>query len=264
MNFNVKYLFTIFLWLLLQGPAFSAHIDEPLNTEIPATPPRERVFIQLETSWERFKKEGVNLDQIAIPLSFEFGLSEKEQFNLELTSSPLERKLAEEDTSPLILTNKSAVSEISIGYKQRFLNETKRMPDMAFEIEFAPIAERGNAVEAKALLIMGKILSPKWRIYTNIGYKYEKEKGEPITHTIVSNFTPVYTLVPEKLHLLLEVNKEISFHGSRGGRTKTQIVPEAIWVPWPSHRTALKFGIPIGITKNNLEYGVQLAISRLF
>lgn len=143
------------LVLIFSDQVFAAHILEPLGTEIAATTPRGRVFGQAIYDYSR-EENSTTKNTHLLPIEFEIGVGERSQLSLEG-----ETLLRQEETGA---ARKSGVQEIGIGIKHRFWDETRLLPDAAFEAEFVPsIGLKGNEHGVKGTFIFSKNLHPQIR-----------------------------------------------------------------------------------------------------
>lgn len=249
--------FLIIMVLFMTDQALAAHILEPLGTEIAATPPRGRMFGQANYEYSRENDVRSHL----MPVEFEIGLGERTQLNLEgeillreeITDAPRER----------------GVEEIGFGVKHRFLDETQRLPDAAFEAEFSPsVGLTGNAHALKGVLILSKNLHPRWVVHLNGGYELETEsEGEEVVNrtTWSYNVAPMYRVVPDRLIVLAELNGLT--RPSEG--TRMTLAPEMIGVIqtetfFALQNLAFKLAVPIGLNDRSPDVGVRFGVSKLF
>jgi len=77
----VKKIVIILTLLIIAEASHAAHFLEPLNTEIAATPPRWRFFLQAIYTFFR-KENEEKIDEHLLPIEIEFGLAEKTQLIL--------------------------------------------------------------------------------------------------------------------------------------------------------------------------------------
>ncbi len=238
----------------------AAHILEPLGTEIAATPPRGRMFGQLNYEYAR-KADGGTSSTALLPIEFEIGLGERTQLNLEG-----EIVLRQEATGA---PRENGIEEIGVGVKHRFLDETGQLPDAAFEAEFSPsVGLAGNAHALKGVLILSKNLHPRWVVHLNGGYELETEnEGEEVVNwaTWSYNIAPMYRVIPDRLIVLAELN---GLTRSSGG-TQLTLAPEVIGVIqtetfFALQNLAFKLAVPIGLTDRSPDIGVRFGVSKLF
>lgn len=246
--------------IALAGEVLAAHILEPLGTEIAATPPRGRMFGQLNYEYARETDGGASSTHL-LPIEFEIGLGERTQINLEgeillreeITGAPRER----------------GVEEIGFGVKHRFLDETERLPDAAFEAEFSPsVGLTGNAQAMKGVLIVSKNLHPRVVVHLNLGYEVETEsEGEEVVNeaTWSYNVAPIYRVIPDRLLVLAELNGLTS----PSGGTQLTLAPEVIGVIqtetfFALQNLAFKLAVPFGLTDRSPDIGVRFGVSKLF
>lgn len=257
---------TILLFMGAAEYAWAAHIMEPLGTEIAATPPRGRMFGQVNYEYTR-EKNGTTKTTHLLPIEFEIGLGERIQLNLEGDI------LLRENTtgSPI----KSGIEEIGVGVKHRFLDETQLLPDAAFEMEYSPsIGLKGNERGIKGTLIFSKNLHPRFVVHFNGAYELETEReldvtsktDEVVNHeTWFYNVAPMFKAIPDILMVLAELNgyTEVS------GNTVLTLAPEVIVVIqtgtfFALQNMAIKLAVPFGLNGNSPEIGVKFGLSMLF
>lgn len=258
--------------------AFGAHILEPLNTEIAATTPRGRMFAQLEYDYFKFE-DGSTFKAHLLPVDFEIGVGERTQVNLEGVIV-----LREDDAG----VHESGVDELAFGVKQRFIDEGRTAPDMAFEAEYVPSAGlTGDHKAVAATLILSKNVTPKFVLHLNGGYELETARETEVETAPVGsggvdvvvgiteeahneaiwfyNVAPMFKAIPDKLMLLAEFNGRTPASGD----TTLIVVPEVIAVLQSDtflalQNVAFKLGVPFGLTDDSPDVGFQFAVSKLF
>ncbi len=258
--------------------AFGAHILEPLNTEIAATTPRGRMFGQIVYDYAKFEN-GTTVKTHLLPVEFELGIGERTQLNLEGVV------VLREDTAGV---NESGVDELAFGVKQRFLDEGRVAPDMAFEAEYVPSAGlTGNHKAVAATLILSKNVTPRFVLHVNGGYELETERETEVETAPVGsggadvvigieeeahneatwfyNVAPMIKVIPDKLMVLAEFNGRTQASGD----TVMIVVPEVIAVfqsdtNFMLQNVSFKFGVPFGLTDESPDFGLQFGISKLF
>ena len=246
--------------------AWAAHIMEPLGTEIAATPPRGRMFGQVNYEYTR-EENGTTKTTHLLPIEFEIGLGERIQLNLEgdillredITGSPRE----------------SGIEEIGVGVKHRFMDETQLLPDAAFEVEYSPsIGLKGNGRGIKGALIFSKNLHPRFVVHLNGAYELETEReldvvaqtDEVVNHATWSyNVAPMFKAIPDRLMLLAELNGSTEVSGN----TVLTLAPEVIVVIqtgtfFALQNMAIKLAVPFGLNGNSPDIGVKFGLSMLF
>jgi hypothetical protein len=246
---------------------FSAHILEPLDTEIAATPPRGRMFGQVVYEYSKEENSTTENTQL-LPVEFEIGLGERTQLNLEGETLLREDKTGNSE-------RESGVEEIAIGVKHRFLDETRVLPDVAFEAEFTPaIGLKGNEHGMKGTLILSKNLHPRFVVHLNGAYELETEREpdftggseEVVNHaTWFYNVAPMLRVIPDRLMVLAELNG----HTHASGNTELTVAPEVIGVIqtetfFTLQNLAFKLAVPIGLNDDSPDIGVRFGISKLF
>lgn len=253
-------LYLLALSIAPAGEVLAAHILEPLGTEIAATPPRGRMFGQLNYEYAR-ETDGGRRSAHLLPVEFEIGLGERTQLNLEG-----EIVLREEATGA---PRENGIEEIGVGVKHRFLDETGRLPDLAFTVDFSPtVGLKGNAQAMKGVLIVSKNLHPRVVVHLNGGYELETEReGEEVVNraTWSYNVAPMYRLIPDRLMLLAELNGLTS----PSGGTQLTLAPEVIGVIqtetfFALQNLAFKLAVPVGLTDRSPDIGVRFGVSKLF
>lgn len=257
---------TILLFMDAAEYAWAAHIMEPLGTEIAATPPRGRMFGQVNYEYTR-EKNGTTKTTHLLPIELEIGLGERIQLNLEGDI------LLREDTagSPI----EKGIEEIGVGVKHRFMDETKLLPDAAFEMEYSPsIGLKGNERGIKGTLIFSKNLHPRFVVHLNGAYELETERELDVTNrtdkvvnheTWFYNVAPMFRAIPDRLMVLVELNgyTEVS------GNTVLTLAPEVIVVIqtgtfFALQNMAIKLAVPFGLNDNSPDIGVKFGLSMLF
>jgi len=270
--FGTLILFGLFFAVTHDG--FAAHILEPLGTEIAATPPRGRMFGQVEYLYtQKDPDDGPKVNTHLLPLEFEIGVGERTQLNLEAAV------LIEEDIEG-VQGKSDGIQEMAFGLKHRFFDETETLPDAGFLVEFAPAAGlKGDEAELKTTLLFTKNLSNRFLVHLETGYLLETEReievegmvigGGPDvegegktkvenTHHFVYNVAPVFRLIPERLLLVAELNGESNF---KTHFDDIMVRPEIILV---IQELALKFAVPVGISSEADDFGFHFGISKLF
>src|SRR3990170_2866135 len=233
---------------------FAAHILEPLGTEIAATPARGRMFGQAVYEYSR-EENGTTKNTHLFPLEFEIVIGERTQLNLEG-----EILLREGETGNP--ERESGVKEIAIGVKHRFMDETRVLPDTAFEAEFAPaIGLKGNEHGVKGSLILSKNLHPRFVVHVNGAYELETEReidvtasaDEVVSHaTWFYNVAPMFRVIPDRLMILAELNG----HTRASGNTALTLAPEVIGVIqaetfFALQNLAFKLAVPFGLNDHS-------------
>ena len=274
----MRRLFVLIIIIGMEGTSYAAHTLEPLGTEIGATPPRGRFFFQGVYTFLRTENEE-KINEHLLPLEIEFGLSERTQLNLEG-----EVLIAEEEDGKV---EERGIEEIAVGIKHRFFDETKTLPDMAFEIEFAPVIELGDGLAIGGTLMFSKFLGRWFVLHINTGYEFEreeekaehgeeaedemevaKEEGDEteITNVFFYNLALMLRVIPDKFLLLAELNAEHRFVEDGPTIDEVVVVPEFIAVPFEKPLLALKLGVPIGLTDSSStpDIGISAGISWLF
>jgi len=252
--------------MVATGDVLAAHILEPLGTEIPATPPRGRMFGQIIYDYQR-TENGTTINSHLLPIEFEIGLGERTQLNLEG-----EILLREEITgSP----RASGIEEIGIGVKHRFLDETPLLPDAAFEVDYSPsIGLKGDAHGIKGVLILSKNLHPRFVVHLNGAYGLETGRELDVTSgtdevvnraTWFYNVAPMFRAVPDRLMILAELNGRTEVSGD----TVLTLAPEVIAVIqsetfFALQNLAFKLAVPFGLNDRSPDIGVKVGISKLF
>lgn len=260
------FLYLIGLLFISGNEVFAAHILEPLGTEIAATPPRGRMFGQVQYEYSRDENDTTKSTHL-LPVELEIGIGERTQLNLES-----EILLREKETgSP----KEGGVEEIGIGVKHRFLDETPVFPDAAFEAEFSPsIGLNGNSHSVKGALIFSKNLNPRFVLHLNGAYEMETEREfdgttgteEAVNHATWSyNIAPMIRVFPDRLMVLAELNGQTTAFGD----TELTLAPEVIGVIqtetfFALQNLAFKLAVPFGLNEHSPDIGVKFGISKLF
>lgn len=252
--------------LVAEEAAFPAHILEPLGTEISATPPRGRMFGQIEYLYSKDEpKVGPEIKTHLLPLEFEIGVGERTQLSFEAVM------LLEEKEGRTGMTE-DGIEEMAFGLKHRFWDESNSLPDAAYLVEFAPAAGlNGNEAELKGTVLLTKNVTRRFLVHLETGILHETEReseadlptGAVETHVHTKNFyvynvAPVFRLIPEKLLLAAELNGETHF---KEAVSKITLAPEVIYVV---RDTALKLRVPFGLTEDSPDIGVHFGVSKLF
>ncbi len=241
--------------LLITGDLiFAAHVLEPVGTEIAATPPRGRMFAQIEYVYSKDDPDGmVEMKTHSIGLEFEIGVGERTQLNLEI-DVVVDRTMGDENTCGL--------NEYAVGVKHRFLDETETLPDMAFLVEVAPgTGLTNNESELKLDLLLTKNFNNKFLTHFDIGYILETEiEDDEAEHAsiVVYNIAPIYRLIPDKLLLVAELN------GVSNTETRTDAISVAPEVIYVYGNNAIKVAVPLGLTDDADDIGFRFALSRLY
>ncbi len=256
--FSLLIVFVLCFFTTDEGEVRAAHILEPLGTEIAATAPRGRVFGQIVYEYKR-TENGIDQSTHLLPVEFEIGLGERTQLNLEA-----ELLLRENQTGDA--GRKNGIEEIGIGVKHRFIDETRLLPDMAFEAEFAPaVGLEGDERGLKGVLIASKNIHPRFVIHANAAYEIETDTGGESKGNWFYNFSPVIRAIPDRLMVLAEFNGKTK--GS--GNTELTLGPEIIAVFQTDtflalQNMAFKLALPFGLNEHSPDFGVKLGISKLF
>jgi hypothetical protein len=226
------------------------------------------VFGQATYDYSR-EKNSTTKNTHLLPIEFEMGAGERTQLNLEG-----ETLLRQDETG---VARKSGVKEIGIGIKHRFWDETRLLPDAAFEAEFAPSTGlKGNEHGVKGTLILSKNLHPRFVVHLNSAYELETERELDVTTTpgtdkVVNhatwfyNIAPIFRVIPDRLMILAEFNGHI--HAS--GHTELTLAPEVIGVIQTEtflslQNLAFKLAVPFGLNDHSPDFGVKFGISKLF
>lgn len=248
------------------GDIFAAHILEPLGTEIAATPPRGRMFGQIEYEFSREENDATKNTHL-MPIELEIGIGERTQLNLES-----EILLREKESGSAA---ESGIEEIGFGVKHRFLDETPDLPDAAFEVEFSPSTGlNGNGHGVKGVLIFSKNLHPRLVVHLNGAYELETEREfdsaagteEVVNHTAwFYNVAAMFRVIPDRLMALAELNGQTHAFGD----TELTLAPEVIGVIqtetfFALQNLAFKLAIPIGLNERSPDIGVKFGVSKLF
>ncbi|GBD38521.1 hypothetical protein HRbin37_00772 [bacterium HR37] len=255
-----KVSFAVFLgFFLFPSLSYGAHILEPLETEITSTPPRGQFFLQVLYGFLR-TENGERVDEHFLPIEIEFGLGLKTQLNLEA-----ETLIAEKENGH---TEERGVEEVAIGIKHRFLDESDFIPEMAFEIEFAPVTELGDGQAVSGTLIFSKFIGRWFVVHANLGYGFErKEDGEKeFVNTVFYRAAVAFRAVPDRFFLIAELTSEHMFIEDGPTVDRVIVIPESILVPFERKPLAVKFGFPLGITDGSEtpDFGVVGGVSVLF
>jgi hypothetical protein len=261
---------------LLTHEAIGAHILEPLGTEIASTTPRGRMFGQVVYDYSKFEN-GTTAKLHTGSVEFEAGIGERTQLNLEGLI------LLREDVGG---TRENGVDELAFGVKQRFADESRSVPDTAFEVEYVPSAGlQGNGHAMAGTLILSKNLGPHFIVHLNGGYELETERelevetGTPadpdavaaVTEEVHSgatwiyNVAPMFKVIPDKLMLLAEFNGRTQVSGD----SELVVAPEVIGVLQTDtfltlQNVAFKLGFPFGLNDDSPDFGIRFGISSLF
>ncbi len=254
-----------YIVLFLSNFTYAAHILEPLGTESASTPQRGRMFGEIVYQYE---KSGGKTH--FLPLAFEIGLGERTQLNLEG-----EILLRAEKADGQHGQHEKGIEEMSLGVKHRFLDETARRPDAAFEVEFSPaIGLKGNGQGVKGILILSKNLNPRFVLHINGAYELETEREIELhdgTDEVVNqetwfyNVAPMFKIIPDRLMFVVEFNSQ----KQSSGNTEMRIAPEIIGVFqtetfFALQNFAVKLAFPIGLNDHSPDKGVILGFSKLF
>lgn len=256
----MKKILIVLILSFMADVSYAAHTLEPLRTEITSTPPRGRFFLQLIYSFLRTENEE-DVDEHLLPIEIEFGLGERTQLNLEAEVLIAEREGGK--------TEDRGIEEIAIGIKHRFFDQREFLPDMAFEIELAPVTELGDGQAVAGTLIFSKFLGRSFIAHANVGYEFEREEEDDeaeFVNTLFYNLALMFRAIPDRLFLVGELNAEHSFIEDGPTVDKIAFVPEFIAVPFEKTVFAVKIGVPIGITNGSStpDIGVTVGISMLF
>jgi hypothetical protein len=265
MNWATLSIITLFGSLLLSNDViYAAHILEPLGTEIAATPPRGRMFGQIEYAYSKIDPdEGEEITSHTLPIEFEIGVGERTQLNLEAEVLLKE----EEDSSE---ESENGIEEMAFGLKHRFLDESETLPDAAFLVEFAPAAGlKGDEAELKGTFLLTKNFTNRFLVHIETGYLHETEREVEVEGTegevhvenaniFIYNIAPIIRVIPDRLLFMIELNGASNF---RDDTNIITIAPEAIFAV---QNTALKVAVPAGLTDESQDIGIRVGLSRLF
>ena len=260
--------YLLLLFIVLPGDVLAAHILEPLGTEIAATPPRGRMFGQVQFQYRYSREEnGTTKTTQLLPIEFDIGLGERLQLNL-----GGEILLREETTgSP----RESGIEEIGVGIKHRFLDETRLLPDAAFAVNYSPsIGLKGNGHGIGGTLILSKNLHPRFVVHLNGGYELETDRETDVTsgtdevvnhETWIYNVAPMFRAIPDQLMVLAELNGRTEVSGN----TVLTLAPEVIVVIqtetfFALQNLAIKLAVPFGLNGDSPDIGVKIGLSKLF
>ncbi|MDX1763739.1 MAG: hypothetical protein R3231_05410 [bacterium] len=240
--------------ILLPGPS-SAHFKEPLGTEIADTPLAGRFLAHLEYDYAEGDHDDEDFRAHSMGLELEIGIGDRSQLNLEA-----EFALEEKEGDHV----ERGIDEIAFGAKHRFYDETDRLPDFAFLLEFAPGAGlSSDESEFKASILMTKNFTPAFLTHLELGYILETESGEheeaaENTHLIIYNLAPMFQVIHDRLMVLVELNGESNFDDDDHAIT---LAPELIY---EIKDTFFKVAVPIGLTDEAPDIGIRVGISRFF
>ena len=240
--------------ILLPGPS-SAHFKEPLGTEIADTPLAGRFLAHLEYDYAEGEHDNDDFSTRSLGLELEIGIGDRSQLNLEA-----EFALEEKEGDHV----ERGIEEIAFGAKHRFHDETDRLPDLAFLLEFAPGAGLNrDEAEFKASILLTKNFTPAFLAHLELGYILETENGEheeavENTHLLIYNLAPMVQVIHDRLMILVELNGESNFDEDDHEIT---LAPELIY---ELKDTFLKISVPIGLTDEAPDIGIRVGLSRFF
>lgn len=247
-------------WMVILGVALipglsGAHFKEPLGTEIADTPVAGRLLGHLEYEYAEGDHGDEDFSTHALGLELEIGIGDRTQLNLEAEFA-LEDKEGD--------NVERGIEEIAFGAKHRFHDETDRLPDLAFLLEFAPGAGiSSDESEFKASILLTKNFSPAFLTHFELGYILETENGEhgeeeENTHLFIYNLAPMFQVIHDRLMLLMELNGESDFDDDDHA---ISLAPEVIY---EIRDTFIKIAIPIGLTDDAPDIGFRFGLSRFF
>ncbi len=244
------------LFLIFAGTA-TAHLKEPLGTEIADTPLPGRTLTHSEYNYSEGKHHNEDTCFHGLALEFEVGVTHRTQICLEA-----ETALKEQEGDKI----HRGAEELCFGVKHRFFDETNILPDMALLAEYGEGVDLKDGVqEFKGSLLLTKHFVPRFLTHLELGYILEKEKeeedGATITHEsrfFIYNLAPMVEVIHERLMALVELNGESSFDNDTH---RISLAPQVIF---EVKDTFLKLSLPIGLTDETDDIAVRFGISHLF
>lgn len=234
------------LALVLPGAA-AAHDSEPINTEFAAPFALHAGNLQFGFQYLR---NGGNYD--AVPMAFEYGFAPRMQFSIE---APLTRLDAPGNTF-------IRPGNIEFGYRYLLAGSNERRfalsinPHLTAPTGDKVVAER--AWEAGLFLNLDTHLHERFWTHTNIGYETPFAGFEQKTKDFVYRFAAMYE-AHERVQPVLELMGD---HEYLTGTSRAAIVPEVIFAP--NHRWEVKAGLPLGLTRETPNVGLQLQVTWKF
>lgn len=247
--------YTVLTALILLPEPSSAHFKEPLGTEIADTPLAGHFLAHLEYDYAEGDHDNEDFSARSLGLELEVGIGDRSQLMLEG-----EFALEEKEGDHV----ERGIEEIAFGAKHRFHDETDRLPDMAFLLEFAPGAGlKRDEAEFKASLLLTKNFTPAFLTHLEMGYILETENGEheeavENTHLFIYNLAPMFEVIHDRLMILIELNGESNFDEDDH---QISLTPELIF---EIKDTFLKIAVPIGLTDEAPDIGFRVGLARYF
>lgn len=247
--------YTVLTALILLPEPSNAHFKEPLGTEIADTPLAGRFLAHLEYDYAEGDHDNEDFSAHSLGLELEIGIGDRSQLNLEA-----EFALEEKEGDHV----ERGIEEIAFGAKHRFYDETDRLPDLAFLLEFAPGAGLNrDEAEFKASILLTKNFTPAFLTHLELGYILETENGDheetaENTHLLIYNLAPMVQVIHDRLMILVELNGESNFDEDDHEIT---LGPELIY---EMKDTFLKILVPIGLTDDSPDIGIRVGLSRFF
>jgi len=234
----------VFAFVLSVGVLALAHDSEPINTNFAA--PFATVSGNLQFKFQLFRQ----LDSYElVPIELEYGFAARQQFSLGL---PLVR--FDDGTSTYVRPG-----NLEIGYRYLIAGDNSRKfalsvnPELELPTGDKRVAE--SSWGAGGTLNLDSHLVKKWWTHTNVGFFTQVANIQDREKTVVFNNAIMYE-AGLRLRPVLELigESDVAVH-----ETRIALAPEAIFAP--NHHWEIKAAVPIGLTHNTPDVGLQLALT---
>lgn len=233
--------------LLLLCAAAAAHDSEPINTEFAA--PFAVGAGNLQFRVQGFR--GADVYDLA-STEFELGFAPHMQFSVAL---PVVRAQAPGDAT-------HGVGNLELGYRLLLAGGSERRfslsinPEATLPIGSERVAEQAYELGA-ALHLDTNPIRRLWT-HTNIGYETPVARFEHKEKLLFYRFAAMYQL----RHWVQPVLELVGEHEFSEDVTRGALVPEVIFAP--SHTWEIKLGMPLGLTRETPDLGVQFQVTWKF
>ena len=247
MRLHVRLLLCLFAFAACTARPLRAHDSEPINTEFAAPFAYKAGNLQFGLQYAH------NLRSYDLAtFEFEYGIRRRMQFSF---AAPLTRTGA---------AGKTYVrpGNVEIAYRYLLAGGNERRfalsinPQVTLPVGDKRVAER--AFEVGGALHLDT--HPTRRLWThlNLGYETPVARFAEKEKVFFYRAAAMYH-AGERLQPVLEVAGAHDFHD---GSTRLAVVPEVIFAP--SHRSELKAGVPLGVTRATPDAGFQFQLTWKF
>lgn len=244
---GIRLYIVICLLVLGRSAPLLAHDSEPINTEFAAPFALRAGNIQFGYQYLRGDKA-----YTTIPVTLEYGFYRRMQFSVTM---PIDRH--DEPGQTLVRPG-----NIEVGYRFLLAGGSGRWfalsinPEASLPTGDKRVTERAYGLGA-ALHLDTHPFSRLWT-HTNLGYETPVAHFDEKEKNFLYKFAAMYE-ASEQVRPVVELIGEHDFHSSQ---TRSAVVPEIIYAP--NHRWEIKAGVPLGVTAETPDIGVQLQVTWKF